>query len=180
MKKLLVYEIIFLGLFLLMLATRTSQHLMGFLPWFALMYFLANLSSKNIVWYIPLYVLVDCLVTFHTIQQFAYAGCWINYLTLVLLAVYSWMFKTQTVKCGVIKASVLSLLWFVLSNTQSWIYLRDFYSYDFSGWCKAIVAGIPFYKFQYLADIVYSFVFYGLYALYRKSQYYAKLSIYFK
>lgn len=180
MKKFLLYEFLFLGLFLIMIATRTSQHLVGFLPWLALMYFLANQSSKNIVWYISLYVFVDCLVTFHKTQQFTYDGCWINYLTLLVIAVYSSMFKMQSVKGGVLKSVLLSLLWFLLSNTQSWLYLRDLYSYDLSGWCKAIVAGIPFYRFQYLADIMYSFIFYGLYALYRKSQYYTKLSIYFK
>lgn len=58
-----------------------------------------------------------------------------------------------------------SLIFFFLSNSLVWLADKTYYAQDISGWANCLAAGLPFLKNSILADLLYSGLFFGGYAL---------------
>ena len=99
-------------------------------------------------------------------------GQLVGYGIMILITVLgSYMRKITVVKVAVF--SVLSsVIFYILSNTSFFLIdnrIYGLYSQDLNGYWKCLVAALPFFRTALIADLVYSAVLFGGFALMRKS-----------
>ena len=93
-----------------------------------------------------------------------------NYASLLLVTVLGFSMK----KINVINIAGYSIgssiLFFILSNTNCFIFDNlNYYGTGLQGWANCLVAGIPFVKNSLITDLSFSAVLFGSYILVRKS-----------
>ena len=75
----------------------------------------------------------------------------------------------KVVSIGVASLSA-SILFFLITNFESWLVIPNLYTKDFSGLMTAYAAGIPFFGNTILGDLFYSFTLFGIMHLVLKSK----------
>lgn len=130
----------------------------------------AVIRQRNLAFMLPVaaMLLSDILFeVFNIAPGFWGWGQLVNYLVLVLVTIIGFsLHKMQPLRiagCAILS----SLLFFALSNTAVWMFEPQTYSRGFSGWMNSLIAGLPFLKNSMIADLVYSGVLFGGYALLR-------------
>ena len=101
------------------------------------------------VFFIPLVSLLvsDLILGFHDTMLFVYGGYILALLPFMMMAVNNTKLqKVLTVLSG-------SLIFFVVSNFGVWA-VGQMYSHNVSGLIETYVMGLPFYKNQFLSDIL--------------------------
>ena len=101
------------------------------------------------VFFIPLVSLLvsDLILGFHDTMLFVYGGYMLALLPFMMMAAgSSKLQKVLTVLSG-------SLIFFVVSNFGVWI-SGQMYSHNVAGLVETYVMGLPFYKNQFLSDIL--------------------------
>ena len=93
-----------------------------------------------------------------------------NYLSLLLVTVLGFGMKKQTVTNIGFFSILSSLLFFVLSNTNCFLFDNaGFYGSGVQGWLNCLAAGIPFVKNGLFTDLFFSTVLFGTYHLFSVS-----------
>lgn len=95
-----------------------------------------------------------------------------RYAALALISAIGFALRGRAKLPALLGASVAgSLLFYVISNTGSWIY-EPAYTKDFAGWMQALTTGLPgfpptywFYRHTLLGDISFTLLFAGCMAL---------------
>ena len=92
----------------------------------------------------------------------------VGYAVIALITVFGFYLKKINVQNVVGFSIASSLLFFFLSNSSYFFFENNVYhtyATSFSGYMDCLAAGIPFLKNNIPADLVYSGVFFGGYAL---------------
>lgn len=128
----------------------------------------AVVADKKLAFALPLVAMFISDVLFE-VTNIA-PGFWgwgqlIGYGILALITVLGFKLKNITA-LNVAGFSVLSsVIFFFLSNTSVWVFSGNAYAPTLTGWASCLAAGIPFLKNGLAADLVYSTVLFGGYAL---------------
>ena len=86
-----------------------------------------------------------------------------NYASLLLVTVLGFSMKKIN-PLNVVGYSILStLLFFVLSNTNCFLFDSITYEKSINGWAQCLAAGIPFIKNGIVADLCFSAILFGSY-----------------
>ncbi len=89
-----------------------------------------------------------------------------NYAALLFVTVLGFSMKKINVLNVVGYSIVSSLLFFFLSNSNSFIFdTFNLYERSFAGWIKCLGAGLPFLKNRIPTDLIYSALLFGSYVL---------------
>lgn len=148
-KKLdLIY---FISLFTLAIISRLIPH-----PWnftaVGASAIVAGLVIENKILKIALPILVlvlsDLVIGFHSTVPFVYLG-------FVFMVGISFLFKNQNTNLKLLIAPTLgSFTFFIISNFGVWLLEAGLYPKTFSGLIECYVMGVPFYKIQFMADVL--------------------------
>lgn len=148
----------------------------GFEPMIAMAIFGgAVISSKRLAFALPLaaMLLSDALyegLTHANILNMPgfYEGQWLNYLLLAGISFFGIAMKRINVQNVALAAISAPLVYFVLSNTGTWIfgggYARPI---TFAGWMQAMADGLPFLKWSVLGSLAFSAVLFGAWSALR-------------
>ena len=93
-----------------------------------------------------------------------------NYASLLAVTLLGFAMKKITVLYVVGFSIASSLLFFVLSNTNVFVFdTYPTYGSGFNGWAKCLLAGIPFVKNGLITDLCFSTILFGGYILMQKT-----------
>ena len=114
---------------------------------------------------------------FHYHQPFFTLDILPRYLALALITGLGFALRGRATILGLLGASVAgSLLFFVITNTGSWLYDPG-YAKTGAGWLQAMTIGLPgypptlwFYRFTLLGDVFYTLLFAGCMAVTAKKE----------
>ncbi len=138
----------------------SKKYLAFVIPFLGL--FLSNLFLNNVI-YAHLY---DGFVLFGPADLYVYSA-----FAIVILIGFGLLKKVNVV--NVIGASLIaSIVFFLITNFSSFLSL-PFYPKNIGGLISAYAAGIPFFKYTILGDLVFAGVLFGGYALI-KNTYFSK------
>ena len=116
------------------------------------------ISNKYLKFAVPLIVMLisDAVIGFHNTMLFVYAGFF-------LMTLISTVFKdSKTVQKLFLAPLAASLAFFFISNSGVW-FMDQLYSKILAGLMECFLMGVPFYKAQFLADMILTPVlFYAL------------------
>ncbi len=105
------------------------------------------------------------LNTYQAFQQFFMYHLVFNYAAIVLVVALGIWLKSRLTWYNTIGAALAgSLVFFVITNFGSWVWMPE-YEKTLSGLMNAYLMGIPFYRNQFVADAIYTFVLFGGFAL---------------
>lgn len=148
----------------------------GFEPMIAMAIFGgAVISNKRLAFALPLaaMLLSDALYEALTRANVLnmpgfYEGQWLNYLLLAGISFFGINMKRINVQNVAVAAISAPLIYFVLSNTGTWIfgggYARPI---TFSGWMQAMADGLPFLKWSVLGAVAFSAVLFGAWSAFK-------------
>ena len=123
----------------------------------------AYFSRKSIAFLIPLVALSVSNIWFGFFDAFTMIAV---YSAFVLAGVIGlWIGKKVSVTRVIGGALLSSIVFFVLTNFASWIWLAGLgvYPMSFAGLMMSYVAGLPFFRNEVLGTLVYSGVLFGAY-----------------
>lgn len=133
----------------------------------------AVIKEKKLAFIVPIFsmFLADVLFQVSGIAP----GFWgwgqlFGYGILALITIFGFYLKKINVLNIVGFTIASTLIFFFLSNSSIWLLDSDgsFYAKTFTGYMNCLAAGIPFLKNNLVADLLYSAVFFGGYALLEK------------
>ena len=88
-----------------------------------------------------------------------------NYASLLFITIIGFTMKKRNVAFVAGYSIISSLAFFVLSNTNCFLFDFDnFYGHGFTGWMNCLAAGIPFVKNSIITDLSFSIVIFATYA----------------
>lgn len=142
------------------IALRLLPHTGNFAPVGAIALFGGAVLSVRISWWLPLVIMAisDLFLGLHDTIFFTWGG-------FLLVALFGMSLKNQTswlrVPLGALGAAII---FFVVSNFGVWVEGK-LYPHTWQGLVDCYVIALPFLKTSLLADVVYSAVLFGVYAL---------------
>lgn len=145
------------GLIFLVAAARLLPHLPNFTPIMAIALFGgAYFSDKRMAFAVPFTAMFasDIILGFHSTMIFVYIG--------FALAVGLGMLLRNRVSILTVGAAALtgSILFFLITNFGVWL-TGTMYPMTFQGLITSYTAGIPFFRYSMLGDLIYSGVLFG-------------------
>ncbi len=172
MKQRTTLVLIAIAMILAAALSRLAFYPLNFSPVIAMALFAgAVIKDKKLAFLLPLAAMFLSDVLFE-VTNIA-PGFWgwgqlIGYGIFALITVLGFSLK----KINVFKVAgfsiASSLIFFLLSNSSVWLLSTNYYAPNFTGWVECLAAGIPFLKNGMAADLVYSAVFFGGFALVEK------------
>jgi hypothetical protein len=162
----------FLAAILLILAAAMSRLILypvNFSPVIAMALFGGSvIRDKKYAFALPLFAMFISDLLFEVLN--IAPGFWgwgqvVSYGILGGITVLGFYLKKRSVGNITLFAVLASLLFFLLSNASVWMFDTTFYKQNLTGLLDCIAAGIPFLKNQLAADLVYSGLLFGGYAL---------------
>ncbi len=157
---------------LLAALSRVAFYPINFSPVIAMALFSgAVIKDKKLAFFMPLVSMFVADVIFE-VSGIA-PGFWgwgqiVGYAVIALITVFGFYLKKINVQNVIGFSIASSLLFFFLSNSSYFLFENNVYhtyATSFSGYMDCLAAGIPFLKNNIPADLVYSGVFFGGYAL---------------
>lgn len=148
---------------LVAIAFRFVPHPLAFTPVAAALLFFGAHATRKRFW-IPLlaFIAADVILT-----RFVYSYPF-SYDAFVNWAWYGGILLLGTALRGKFRAGRIfgaalasSVSFFVLSNFAVWLFFRNMYPRTLGGLSACFVAGIPFFRNEVVADLVFSFLFFG-------------------
>lgn len=168
MKKSLTPRFIILcGIVLLAALSRLLPHPDNFTPITALALFGgAMFSRKSFALFLPMAAMLLSDIGFELLYGYGfYSGMWVTYASFAAIVGIGFLLRRNTSASTVAVAAVSSSLWFFLaSNFGVWAF-SSMYPPTIDGLLQCYTMGIPFFKWTFLGDILYSAVFFGGFAL---------------
>lgn len=130
------------------------------------------IKDKKLAFFMPIVsmLLADVLFEVSGVAK----GFWgwgqlVGYGILALITVFGFYLKKINVLNVAGFSIASSLIFFFLSNSSVWVLDNaGYYAKTFNGYIDCLNAGIPFLKTGLIADLVYSGIFFGGYALLQK------------
>lgn len=172
MKKILTPRFLTLGGILLMaVLSRLLPHPDNFTPVAALALFGgATFSRRSVAFALPMAVLLISDLCMEMLYGYGlYAGMWVNYLAFASIVAIGLLLRSErsapTIAVGAIAGSVW---FFLLSNFGTWL-SSNMYAHTFEGLIQCYTMGIPFFRNTFVGDLVYTAVFFGGFALARRT-----------
>lgn len=139
---------------------RLLPHPANLAPVGAIALFGGATLHKRIGWWLPVVVVAisDTFLGFYSSMPFT----WLGFALVGLLGLYirrynSWM----RVPLGALSGS---LIFFLVSNFGVWV-AGDLYAHTWNGLIQCYTLGLPFLRPTITGDLIYSTVFFGIYAL---------------
>jgi len=140
----------FLGIFLVLAASRFIPHPPNFTSLIALSFYIPAFFGFI---YIPLIILsfliTDIFIGFHNLTFFTWGS--------VLLIGFISKYFLNTIYLRIIGALLGAVIYFIITNFGVWI-IGD-YSLDFKGFIECYFLAIPFFGYTIISTIVFSIVF---------------------
>lgn len=100
-----------------------------------------------------------------------YDGQWVNYLLFTGLTILGWFVSEKNILQIGLGALAGPVLYFFASNTATWAAGAGWHRpYTWAGYVQALEDGLPFFKGSLYATVLFSAVFFGGYALWRRRQ----------
>jgi hypothetical protein len=151
----------------------------GFAPQIAIALFSGSVvKDKKLSFLLPLGSMFLSDLLFQALNHFGitemqgfYSGQWINYLLFTGLTVLGWFINERKVIQIAIGALVGPVLYFFLSNSATWLagggYNRP---KNWAGYVQCLEDGLPFFRGSLYATVLFSALFFGLYALWTRER----------
>ena len=154
------------GIILALATFRLLPHLPNVSPIAAMALFGgAYYADKRLALLIPFVALfvTDLILGFHNTMLFVYLG--------FALSVWAgmWLGRHLTPVNTVMAALLSSTLFFVLTNFGVWLMSDGLYPSSVEGLLQAYIAGLPFYQYTLMGDLVYVSLIFGGYELFRQN-----------
>ena len=149
---------------ILAIAFRFLPHPLAFTPVAAaLLYFGANQPRKRFWVPLVIFAITDVILTkFVYSYPFPYDTFvdWAWYAAILFLgaAVLKGKFRPGRIAGASLAASVS---FFLVSNFAVWLFFRNMYPMTLAGLSACYVAAVPFFRNEVVADLVFSFAFFG-------------------
>lgn len=141
-------------------ALRLLPHPANFAPIGAIALFGGAVLRPKLAWWLPVLAMIisDAFLGFHDTILFTWGG-------FALIALYGMSLRSTSnwirIPLGALGSG---LIFYVVSNFGVWV-AGSIYPHTLQGLADCFVAAIPFFKTSLLADLVYSGVLFGAYAL---------------
>jgi hypothetical protein len=104
-----------------------------------------------------------------TDMQGFYDGQWVNYVLFTGLTVIGWAISRKNVLHIALGAMAGPVLYFFASNTATWALGLGWHRpHTWDGFALALADGLPFFRGSLYATVLFSAVFFGGYALWRR------------
>lgn len=139
---------------------RVIPHEPNFAPVGALAVFAGAALGWRHGWWVPLAIMAvsDAIIGF-------YPGVWMTWLGFVAVGLYGALLS----RAGFLKQAGLGALgsaaiFYVISNFGTWL-TSGMYAHTWAGLIECYYLAVPFLRASLLADVIYSFALFGLYAL---------------
>jgi len=101
---------------------------------------------------------------YETAQIFGSPWVYLSYILILGLA-YIMMKKVSVLRL-LFTCTTAAVVFYLVTNFGSWIHPTAPYTKDFSGLMQSYQAGIPFFRNGLVGDVLFGFVFFGLYELF--------------
>lgn len=139
---------------------RLVPHTANFAPIGAIALFGGAVLSPRLGWWLPVVAMIisDIFLGFHDTILFTWGG-------FALIALFGMSLRNTNnwlrIPLGALSSGII---FYVVSNFGVWV-VGSLYPHTLQGLVDCFVAAIPFFKTSLLADLVYSSVLFGAYAL---------------
>lgn len=128
----------------------------------------AKFENKIFAFIIPIIALLlsDIVVAYTNNYPFLHDTVFFTYGSVLLIVLLGTLLKGKSFNAGKTAAISLtsSILFFIISNFGVWLF-SNMYSLDINGLVKCYVLAIPFNKFSWIGDLVFTFTLFGLYEI---------------
>ena len=144
------------GVILITMISRLIPHIPNFTPILAVALFLGTYSKNKLTaTLIPLFILLltDLFIGFYSTLPFVYASV----IGVVLIGSAN---KNKSNTINIINVLASSLIFFIITNLGVWL-VDGLYSLDFNGLVNCFTMAIPFYKNEFLGNIIFSTALFG-------------------
>ena len=109
--------------------------------------------------------LSDVMLSFRTDYPLIYPDLPFNYGAFALAVALGTLLRNRRRVLPIVGVSMsASLVFFLVSNFGVWL-VGGLYPRTWTGLLECYALGVPFYKFTFAGDVVYSFLLFGLFAL---------------
>ncbi len=151
----------------------------GFAPQIAIALFSGSVvKDRKLSFLLPLGSMFLSDLLFQALNHFGitemqgfYAGQWVNYLLFTGLTVLGWYINEKKAIQITIGALAGPVLYFFLSNSATWVagggYNRP---KTWAGYVQCLEDGLPFFKGSLYATVLFSALFFGVYALWTRQR----------
>jgi hypothetical protein len=139
---------------------RLVPHVANFAPVGAIALFGGAVLPKRLAWWLPLAIMVasDLIIGLHDTILFTWLG-----FTLVGLFGMLWRDVKNRWRAtfGAVGGAII---FYIVSNFGVWV-VGKMYAHTFQGFIDCYAAGIPFLRTSLIADVTYSILLFGAFAL---------------
>ncbi|MFN8284106.1 MAG: DUF6580 family putative transport protein [Chitinophagales bacterium] len=106
----------------------------------------------------------DVLLAFKHDYPFIHNTIFFVYISYIIIVFFGWKLRDEKVNYLKVGGFALasSVLFFTISNFGVWI-VGTLYERNLVGFIKCFTLAIPFYKYTFLSDVLYSLVFFGIF-----------------
>jgi hypothetical protein len=156
---------LWIGMVVLCAAARLLPHPWNFTPLMAIGLFSGYQASKATT---GILVTLSALLLSDAILGF-YSGMWWVYAAALIPVLLGKLIRNKPGVVTIAAAALASSLsFFVITNFMPWA-IGHTYPHTAAGLAASFVAGIPFYRNQFLGDVFYTLALFGGYALLKRS-----------
>jgi hypothetical protein len=172
MKKILTPRFLTLaGILLMAVLSRLLPHPDNFTPLAALALFGgATFSRRSVAFALLMGVLLIsdlCMEVFYGYGL--YPGMWVNYLAFASIVAIGLLLRSERSVPAIALGAIAGSVWFfLLSNFGTWL-ASGMYAHTFEGLVQCYTMGLPFFRNTFIGDLVYTTMFFGGFALARRS-----------
>tara|TARA_Y100000741_G_scaffold274121_1_gene214134 strand:+ start:90 stop:572 length:483 start_codon:yes stop_codon:yes gene_type:complete len=153
------YLKIFIGIFLVLSASRFIPHPPNFTSLLALSFYIpAILGTKYIPALIISFLITDYFIGFHSTVAFTWGS------VIIIGLISKYFIKNITTRIS--GALMGALLFFLITNFGVWS--LGSYGYTFEGLMMCYTLAIPFFAYTIISTLIFSSIIEGLYMAYKK------------
>ena len=159
-KTIRPHNLLIMGLILIGIFSRFAPHLPNATPLIALALFGGTYLSRRWAILLPLTIVVvsDVVIGLHSTILFTWGA-------FALTGMIAWWIRLHPSPSRIVSGALLgSVLFFLITNFGVW-FIANMYPLTIAGLWQCYVAAVPFFRSSLMADIVYTALFFGCYAL---------------
>lgn len=148
--------ILVLGVILITVISRLIPHLPNFTPVLAVALFLGtNNKNKYFSYLIPISILFisDLIIGFYSTLPYVY-------LSVISVVMIGAMNKFKSHKLTILNVLLSSFMFFVVTNFGVWL-VDGLYAMNFEGLVNCYINAIPFYRNEFISNIIFSTTLFG-------------------
>ncbi len=144
---------------------RLLPHPANLAPIGAIALFGGAVLPRKLAWWLPMAAMIisDCFIGF-------YHGIAFTWLAFLVVGLYGMSLRSRSnwlrVPLGVLGSSII---FFIVSNFGVWV-AGQLYAHTFAGLVQCYTRALPFFRGTFVGDLLYSTLFFGVYALASKHE----------